>query len=174
MSARRSWRVGSADDWIAVLCDIAPSLTTHHLLTYLELVAGADDRGRLQIELVRIGDRVIGERDHRRAARLLDDLKTLVLPDRDGPYRDLPSARLTSFLTVRTSSPARLDTDFLDALITGGSARVGMTRDGAGFGRHALPAGFPAGDHIAARHAAWARAQFDAADRRLLARRAQS
>lgn len=164
-------RVRSADDWIAVLCDIAPSLTTDHLLTYLELVA--DDHGRLQIELVRLGDRVIGERDPPRAARLLDDLKTLVLPDRDGPYRELPSARLTSFLTVRTSSPARLDSDFLDALITGGGARVGMARYGADFGRQALPASFPAADPIAVRHAC-ARAQFRAADRRLLERRAQS
>ncbi len=128
MSARRSWRVGSADDWIAVLCDIAPSLTTHHLLTYLELVAAADDHGLLQIELARIGDRVIGERDHPRAAQLLDDLKTLVLPNADGPYRELPSARLTSFLMVRISSPAPLGSDFLDALIAAGSARVGLAR----------------------------------------------
>lgn len=59
-----------ADEWIAVLCDLVPSLTAQQLLTYLELVAGADAKGRLWIELQTVEKRVLGARDPHAAARL--------------------------------------------------------------------------------------------------------
>lgn len=85
----------SAEDWIAVLCDIAPSLTTEHLLTYVELLSAADRRGRLRVDLATLAQRVLHQPDPADAARLLADLHDRVLPDAGGAYRELPSARLS-------------------------------------------------------------------------------
>lgn len=62
------------------------------------------------------------------------------------------------------------DAPLCDAMVVAGRNQAILHRFGAGFGRQALPASFPADGSFADRHA-WARAQLIAAERGLAQRR---
>jgi hypothetical protein len=161
-----------ADQWIAVLCDLVPSLTVPQLLTWLELIAGADANGRLWIELHTVEERVLGARDPHAAARQLEELLHMRLPSEDSPWDRVPSAVLMDALTVHTS-PGWAATSLGDAMVASGTTQVVLRRFGAGFGRQALPASFPVDGSFAVRHA-WACEQLIAAERRLATLRADA
>lgn len=72
-------------DEIAALCDLVASLTAPQLLTWLELVAGADANGRLSIDLKTVEERALGARDRYAAARLLEECCTSVCPPGTAP-----------------------------------------------------------------------------------------
>ena len=150
-------------------CDLAPSLTARHLLTYLELAAGADETGCVRVDFDCLCERVTGGPDRALCAQLVSDLVALVLPERDAPYSSATSARVLSDLVVYTDEPARLAINAVDAMVCAGSARVRMARCGAGFGARAVPVDLRLCADLEARDG-WAQEQLAAAARRSPAR----
>lgn len=161
-----------ADEWVAVLCDLVPTLGVRRLLTYLELVACADADGLAEIALATIEQRVIGHPDRRAAGELVDAVMALVLPAEDSPYQRHGLSKLvTEMRFIRQGCHVRVGS--LDPMCVAASVSVRLVHFGAGFGREALPGSFPVDDSFAARHA-WAREQIIAAERRLAERRREA
>lgn len=71
---------------------------------------------------------------------------------------------------LTADAPLDWDAPLCDAMAVAGRTEAVLRRFGAGFGRQALPASFPADGSFMVRHA-WARAQLIAAERRLAQRR---
>ncbi|MDQ3879574.1 MAG: GIY-YIG nuclease family protein [Chloroflexota bacterium] len=156
-------------EWIDVLCDIAPSLRPQHLVLYLELLARAEHRlpadlgtARADLDdLARQAFAVAGRTpDREHVAHAIMDLRRLPLPEPGGPYTGSTSSYLMVTLSVpderpptpAASNPLSLnfilgpeepDAFFIESMVKHGYAIVDLVRYGAGFGPAALPPSYP-------------------------------
>ena len=167
-----------AEQWLAVLCDIAPTVTAPRLVIYLQLVAGASPAGVVDVDLEDLATQgaSIMDIDPLYVARTIAHLNNVELPDPDGAYYGCTQARLITAITVtRPSDLGRpyhtsdriqgSDDALVDALLQSGSAAVALARYGQGFGRNALPPTYPAAGRASDRWR-WADAAVAAAVKR--------
>ena len=146
-----------AEQWLAVLCDIAPTLGATRLVIYLQLVASASPDGVVDVDLEDLATQGawIMDIDPLYVAQTIAHLSHVELPDPEGAYYGCTRARLITRITVarpihvgrpchRTDSTEGSDDALVDALLQSGSATVALARYGQGFGPHALPPSYPA------------------------------
>lgn len=142
-----------AEEWIAVLCDVAPTLHADGLLTYLELVANADVDGRVDVRLDEISQRVLDHVDRIHLAHTIVQLRRLDLPDAESTYRAGMHGCLVMTLSVHDPPRAapshvnvisreRADSQLVNSMVTHGVASLHLVRYGAGFGPDAMPRSF--------------------------------